>query len=275
MKLGIINDWSREGFAYAKRKGLSFLEFCVNYNYNVDDFVAKLPEIKKLSLEFGVSVGSIGRWGADRIKKDGTADEKEFKDNLKLIEACAFLGCPVFVCGCNYTNEKSFEENCNIAIKLFTQFTEYGEKNGVKIAVYNCDWCNFVFGQETWEVIMPKVPLLGIKYDTSHCIARGNDYIKESKYWGNRFYHVHIKGTMIIEGGLYDNPPAGLDQTNWGAFLNMLYTKNYDGGLSIEPHSGYWQGIKGQWGVDFTIKYISQYIMPENYNENSNSPYMP
>jgi sugar phosphate isomerase/epimerase len=113
MKLGIINDWNKEGFAYAKSKGLSFLEFCVNYNYNVDEFTAKLPEIKKLSQEYGVSVGSMGRWGIDRIKKDGTIDENEFRNNLKLIDACAFLGCPVFVCGCNYTSEKSFEEKEN------------------------------------------------------------------------------------------------------------------------------------------------------------------
>lgn len=275
MKLGIINDWSREGFEYAKSKGLSFVEFCVNYNYVVDEFMKNLPAIKELSLEFGVSIGSIGRWGADRIKKDGTIDENELKDNLKLIDACAFLDCPVFVCGCNYTQEKSYEENCEIAISLFTELTNYGEKKGVKIAVYNCDWCNFVNRPKEWEVIMPRVPLLGIKYDTSHCIGAGRDYLLESRDWGNKFYHVHIKGTLFIGGRQYDNPPAGLDQTNWGAFMNMLYTRHYNGGLSIEPHSEYWHGSMGNWGVDFTIKHISQFIMPEECDKPEKSPYMP
>ena len=44
--------------------------------------------------------------------------------------------------------------------------------------------------------------------------------------------------------------------------------------LSIEPHSAHWMGTRGQWGVEFTIKFITPYIMPEDYTYNG-SPYMP
>ena len=44
--------------------------------------------------------------------------------------------------------------------------------------------------------------------------------------------------------------------------------------LSIEPHSNFWHGKKGQWGVDFTIDYFSPMIMPEDYDYASD-PYMP
>ena len=47
-----------------------------------------------------------------------------------------------------------------------------------------------------------------------------------------------------------------------------------NGMLSIEPHSNHWMGTRGQWGVEFTIKFITPLIMPEDYTYNG-SPYMP
>ena len=44
--------------------------------------------------------------------------------------------------------------------------------------------------------------------------------------------------------------------------------------LSIEPHSHFWTGKKGQWAIDYTINYFRPMIMPENY-EYEDNPYMP
>ena len=57
-----------------------------------------------------------------------------------------------------------------------------------------------------------------------------------------------------------DDPPAGLDATNWPAILGLLYAQGYDGMLSIEPHSRTWEGDMGDWGVDYTIQYISNML---------------
>ena len=56
--------------------------------------------------------------------------------------------------------------------------------------------------------------------------------------------------------------------------MDILYTKNYNEGLSIEPHSHYWRDLKGQWGVDYTINFMRKFIMPANYTEESTT-YMP
>ena len=63
--------------------------------------------------------------------------------------------------------------------------------------------------------------------------------------------------TLNIDGVHVEDPPAGLDEVNWRAVLGLLYAKGYDGMLSIEPHSHTWQGDIGDWGVDYTIDYIS------------------
>ena len=115
---------------------------------------------------------------------------------------------------------------------------------------------------------------MGIKYDPSHSIGDGGNYLKEILEFGDRILHFHLKGTVEICGEHYDDAPAGLDSINWGAAMDILYTKDYNGMLSIEPHSHYWEGKKGQWGVDYTINFMRKFIMPADYTEESTT-YMP
>lgn len=274
MKLGIIEGWKEENFRYVKQKGLDAVEFCVNHNYDADEFLAEAPKIKEYSEKYSIPVGSMGRWGMKRIDDDGKIIEKSLHDDMAVISAASIIGCPVFNAGVNYTESKSFYENCLIAIDYLGKLIDFAKDKGVKIATYNCDWENFVVEPKVWSVVHSALPELGIKYDASHCLSRRGDYLKELRDWGDRVYHVHIKGVLYIDGKGYDDAPAGLDQINWGGLMDVLYTKNYDGMLSIEPHSGYWKGRKGQWGIDFTIKYIRPFVMPEDYPD-IEDPYMP
>jgi sugar phosphate isomerase/epimerase len=104
------------------------------------------------------------------------------------------------------------------------------------------------------------LPDLFIKYDTSHSVYDNGDYLLETKKWGHRFAHVHIKGSLIVGGERYDDPPAGMDQINWGAFISALYRAGYDGTLSIEPHSETWKGELGEKGVNYTIRYMKNLL---------------
>ena len=51
---------------------------------------------------------------------------------------------------------------------------------------------------------------------------------------------------MNVNGKHVDDPPAGMDGTNWGALISILHKHGYDGMLSIEPHSSTWQGELGE-----------------------------
>lgn len=274
MKLGMIEGWNEENFKYVSSVGLEAVEFCVNHQIDADAFLAGAENIKKLSEKYSVAVGSMGRWGMQRIDENGGIIEKALSDDKAVITAAGILGCPVYNVGVNYTESKSFLENCEIAIDYLSRLIDFARDKNVKIATYNCDWANFIYDEKAWRVIHGQLPELGIKYDASHCLGRRGDYMKELRDWGDRVYHVHLKGAVYIDGKHYDDAPAGLDQINWGALLDVLYTKNYDGMLSIEPHSGYWQGRKGRWGVEFSIRYIRPFIMPEDYPD-SEDPYLP
>ncbi|MBR3588048.1 MAG: sugar phosphate isomerase/epimerase, partial [Clostridia bacterium] len=209
-----------------------------------------------------------------RIDENGEIIPEALQADKNIITAAGIIGCPVFNCGVNYVESKSFYENCEIAINYFRTLIDFAKDKNVKIAAYNCNWENFVIEPKAWNYIMSALPELGIKYDISHCLSRDGDYLQEMLDWSSRFYHFHLKGRVKINGEDYDDAPAGLDMIQWPAVMDILYTTDYDGMLSIEPHSSFWSGKKGQWGIDYTINYFRPMVMPENYEYEEN-PYMP
>ncbi len=275
LNLGMINGWSEKDFQFLAKKGLHYVEFCVNYYEDAKLFASKVPEILEYCEKYDVKVGSVGRWGEQIQNQDGTLNEELFQNHLTVIEAAGKLGCPVYNCGVNYCDKKSYVENCAFAIDALRKLYDFGQKHGVRVGVYNCSWFNFVYEPKAWQVIIPAVPGLGIKYDISHARGRGSDYMVEIRDWAKYFQHVHLKGCLYIDGKHYDDAPMGLDQVNWGAFFTMLYTQNYRGMVSLEPHSGYWQGPLGEWGLDYSINYARQFIMPDKYDDEPVTIYAP
>jgi sugar phosphate isomerase/epimerase len=260
MKLGIIAAAKEENFKRAAEKGLEFIELCINAGTNHEEFFDKLPQIKGWMEKYNISVGSVGRWKAVILDENGTINEGELQLAYRLIEAASYLGCSNYVCGCNYADNLSYADNCTKAIELFSKLIDYGITKDVRISTYNCRKGTFVHSPEAWEVIHGQLKDLGIKYDPSHARYNGGNYLQETADWGDRFYHVHLKGSLIVNGLRVDDPPAGLDQTDWKTFLSILYAKNYQGGLSIEPHSPTWQGELGEKGLEYTIAYMRPLI---------------
>lgn len=259
MKLGIISyDFKPETFKKIKAMGLDFVEFCINTDTDnlYQEFFDQTDAINASLKGLGLFTGSVGRWGSDKICKDGSHNPAELVIDETLIKAAAKLGCPVYVTNCNYIEELSLYENYTAAITYFEKLIAIGKAHDVKIATNNCRWNNYVTSDPAWSVIHGQLKDLCIKFDPSHCIYAGGNYLSEMKKWGNRFAHVHIKGSLVIDGERFDDPPAGLDQTDWSAFMATLYGVGYDGTLSIEPHSSIWKDELGDRGVEYTIKLI-------------------
>lgn len=261
MTLGMIENWTQEGFQHIAELGLHAIEFCYNVGNDPEVLKGLVPDIKKWSETYDVKILSIGRWGTDKIAPDGSLIEEELKNTYTLLDVCAELGCPVFNTGVNYLEDKSFFDNCDYAVDFLSKAVEYGKSKGVKVATYNCDWNNFVREPKAWLAIMSRVRGLGIKYDPSHCINSGSGkYLQEINEWADRIYHFHIKGTINIDGDHVDDPPAGLDMMDWRQIMGLLYAHDYAGMLSIEPHSSTWKGDLGEWGIKVTIDYISKMV---------------
>ena len=261
MKLGIIAPPEEESFRMAQRKGLDFLEFCINKGHDTGEFFGDLEKLKSWKERYKVDIGSIGRWKVEPIDGVGRIDEEELRLSYGLIDAAEELGCPNYVCGCNYAEGLSYYENCTAAIAYLSKLLDYGRDKKVRISTYNCRKGNFIHNPVAWTLIHGHLRELGIKYDPAHSRYEGADYLKELADWGERVNHVHIKGSFILNGKRVDDPPAGMDQTNWPELMTILYMKNYTGGLSLEPHSDIWRGELEGKGVDFSIQYMRRLML--------------
>ena len=257
MKLGMISpSHDAAGIQRIKALGLDYAEFDVNAD---DISYLNRAEIRKALSETGVKLGAVGRWGRDRITADGSICAKEQKDEFDLIDMCAELGCPVYITGCNYVDGLSYYQNVSAAIAYFQSLIDYAAGR-VKLCVYNCSWNNYVNKPHEWDIINDHLKALGIKFDPSHTVNGGRDYLSEAALYGANFDHVQIKGTLNIDGRHIDDPPAGMDMINWGALLSILRKYNYQGMLSIEPHSATWQGELGEQGLKYTIDYFKKLL---------------
>ncbi|MCI8465649.1 MAG: sugar phosphate isomerase/epimerase [Lachnospiraceae bacterium] len=260
MKLGIIAPVAEESFRYAQTLGLDFVEFCINGPDHGELLHQYKEELPLWMEKYQVSVGSIGRWKSVIQLPDGSIDPKELEIARDLMEIAKELHCPHYICGCNYVASRSKFSNYISAVSFFEAVLE-DVPSGVDVSVYNCRKGNFVNNQEAWSLVLEHLPALGIKFDPSHSRYAGSDYLEELVDWGERIRHVHLKGSMIVNGQRIDDPPAGLDQTDWKSILNILRTKNYQGGLSIEPHSPVWSGEIGEKGVRYTVQYFKELMM--------------
>ncbi|HPE95927.1 MAG TPA: sugar phosphate isomerase/epimerase family protein [Bacillota bacterium] len=263
MKLGIITSHDAAGIERVRHYGLDYAEFDVNgddITYLTND--AAVASILEAMKKNDVAMSAVGRWGRNRLNADGSVNEKEFSQEKELIDLCITLGCPVYISGMNYVKDISYFSNISAAIAYFQALIEY-TAGKVKICTYNCDWNSYVNTPKAWELIHGHLPELGIKFDPSHTINGGRDYLREAVEWSSRFYHVHIKGTINVAGVHVDDPPAGLDMINWGAFLSILQHSKYDGVLSFEPHSETWQGELGEKGLEYSIRYIKKLTFAE------------
>ena len=239
--------------------GLKAVEFCYNVGLDAAELKKLVPDLKKWSEKYDVKVLSIGRWGAPKFDAEtGELIEEELNHNLTLLDVCAELGCPVFNTGVNYVESKTYSENLENAISFLKKLVDYGKERNVKIAVYNCDWANFVRTPAVWDVVLSAIPELGLKYDPSHCINSGSgDYLGEiAKYAPN---YTSTSRYAQLRRQAFDDPPAGLDMIQWRPIMGLLY-KRLQRMLSIEPHSRTWRGELGEWGVKVTIDYISKMV---------------
>ncbi len=259
MKLGMIRSYDAAGFDYAKNKNLEFIEICCNFDNETENFNNSAEFIKNEITRTGVTVQSVGRWNSEP-NKGGKINQPVFESLKKSIDTASYIGAPVFVCGVNYDDSISLYRNISFAVDYLGQMDEYAKSKNVQLAVYNCDWNNFLHRDELWKIVLGELSNVKIKYDCSHSYNRGQDYIAELDKWMDRVAHMHIKGSVNINGRHVDDPPAGLDSLKWSEIFGIIYAHKYEGGLSIEPHSGIWQGELGEKGIDFTIDFIKKYL---------------
>ena len=88
MKLGRIAWFEEKDFQSAKERGMAFIELDVNDR--AQEFLDNVDAIRDRSVKYQMPIGAVGRWGSDRICRDGIREE-ELELEYKLIDAAAKL----------------------------------------------------------------------------------------------------------------------------------------------------------------------------------------
>lgn len=263
MRIGRIqNDYSAAGFDVVKNNKLDFIEICCNNQEEAEKLIESVASIKEQIARTGIDVSCVGRWNHS-LNVGGKLDAEKMDCYFRQLDAAIELGAKTFVCGINYSDDVSLYKNYTAAIEFFGLLTEKAKNSGsgIKVAIHNCNWNNFVLTPREWDVVLGENPDLWLKYDASHAYNGHRDYLAELSDYGERIAHVHIKGTTHAGSRNVSDPPAGMDDLLWPSIFSILYARGYNGDLSIEPHSDIWRGELGDAGVEFTRKYISQFVL--------------
>ena len=260
MRLGRIqNNYTREGFELVKAQGLDFIEICCNSQADAEKLIAAKDSVKALIGETEIDVSCVGRWNHD-VQQEGRIVPERLENYISLLDTAIELGAKTFVCGINYNDRISLFKNYENAISFFRTLIRRADGR-IRIAVQNCNWNNFIVSPTHWEVVLGELQELMIKFDASHAYNRDEDYVQQLSDWGERVAHFHVKGTVHAGARRVDDPPAGMDDLNWGALFAILYARKYTGDLSIEPHSATWNGALGNAGVEYTVRFIRPFLL--------------
>lgn len=172
MRLGIINNTTDDAaFDYVKSKGLDFIEVCTNYDPDSERFIGMVDSIKANIARTGVKIGSVGRWNAEPIK-NGAVDPAVVSLVKRMIDAAHEVGSPVFVCGVNYDSSVTKLRNYELAVEYLKDLVAYAKQYDIKICIFNCSWNNYIYSPEQWDIILPEIPEVMIKFDISHAYNR-------------------------------------------------------------------------------------------------------
>lgn len=263
MRLGRIqNNYTEAGFTLVREQGLDFAEICCNSAADADALISAKESVIAASLKTGIPVSSVGRWNHD-LQKGGAIDAEKKAQYVTLLKTAAELGAKTFVCGVNYDDSISLYRNYENAISFLSELCDCANSTGtgIKVALQNCNWNNFLVSPKHWEVVLGELKGVYIKYDASHAYNRGEDYLGQLSDFCERVAHIHIKGTTHAGKRNVDDPPAGMDDILWRPLFSILYSRGYDGDLSIEPHSRAWSGERGAAGVAFTRDFIRKFML--------------
>jgi len=258
MRIGFIAHPTEEDFEFAALKAFPCVEFIFS-----DDLAAlqRASEIRTWRQKFEVEISHVALFGRDYLTEDAAERQRHFTDLRAVTDFAKAIGAPLVTTG-GGQGGRTPEERAQRALELFPPAVRHAEGLGLRFAFYNCHWANWVTGPDAWERLLPAMPTVGIKFDPSHPLHAGEDWVAQLAQWGSRVYHTHAKDTLFVDGKPFEDVPAGLGDIEWGKFFALLYHHGYQGDINIEPHSKTWDGERRFGGILLARQHLQQFVAP-------------
>ncbi len=260
MRLGFLTSGSVEDVQFACHRGFGCLEVVL---LGEGPLLKDWKDFKAACDDHDVPVSAVSLFGQCYIGRATAAVRK----SRKLLEAGAELACNLgartLVSGSGLLEGVPVEEQWQMVVDAMGPMVAGVQERGLKFAFYNCHWANVVTTPEAWARVLPFIPGAGIKFDPSHPVYDGRDWMGDMWKAGRRIMHCHAKDTLRIDGKLIPDPNPGLGAMNWGAFFGILYELELDVDICIEPHSRVYGGERRNAALLLSKRYLEQFLMPE------------
>jgi sugar phosphate isomerase/epimerase len=263
MKLGFLTDGKVEDVVFAAEEGFDCLELALFGDTPLfNDSLAFKSALQKRKM----ALSAVSLFGQNYFDaKHGKACKKRLE---KVIALTANLQCPILVIGTGTSVGDTLAERLthsvsdlvHEAVEELKPLILSAQKKGITVAFYNCGWENCIDRPEAWEIALPLLPGVGVKFDPSHPIQAGRDWKAELLAAGPHLKHVHAKDTLQVAGKFVSDPNPGLGDMRWEEFFGLLYHLGFDASVCIEPHSPLYTGAKRYDFLQFSGEYLSTFI---------------
>jgi sugar phosphate isomerase/epimerase len=255
MQLGFLTDGRVEDVAFAVAEGFDCLELALFGDTPLFQDASAFANALK---QHRIPVAAVSIFGQNYfdVEKGNAARERL----RRVIDLTATLESPLVVFGTGTAPGSSHREKAmNGAAAHAPQIAEARDR-GIMSAFYNCHWENWLDRPDAWEVTMPKMESVGIKFDPSHPFQAGRDWKSELVAAGPHLKHAHAKDVLEVGGKFLADPNPGLGSIRWEEFFGILYHVGYDGAVCIEPHSAIYTGPRRYEFLRLSKRYLRQFI---------------
>lgn len=272
MKLGfntaILEDCSfEEVIDFASEHGFACVELCA---WPKGDAVRKYAGVTHLHVDTydkdyvlaycrnkQVEISALAYY-PNLLTQDTQAGQVMLKHLYQLIDAAKDLGISMVTTFIGRDQQKSLEENLEIAVPLWHEILTYAKQQNINIAIENCP---MLFTKDEWpggqnlmttpaifRKLFEQLPFdnFGLNYDPSHFVWQQMDYIKPIYEFKDKLFHIHFKDIKVYHDKLddvgimaaplqYIQPKLpGLGDVNWAQYLSALCDVAYRGYAVIE-----------------------------------------
>ncbi|MCX7704711.1 MAG: sugar phosphate isomerase/epimerase [bacterium] len=238
---GQIRATKELGWKYIEARSIDGVQFTMIDDRKFDEIVEKLEQA-------GIKINCFGSGVANWSQKITEPPDKSYEEMKRAIPRMHRLGTKMIrIMSFAIPDEVLDEDWSKEAIKRVKTIVKMAEDGGVLCVHENCSG----WGSLSWEHTLRLLegvnsPALKLVYDTGnpifHLDVRGPKPYKRQDPW--EFYthvrdhvvYVHIKDGYVKEDGKSVCTFPGEGKGMVREILTDLFSRGYDGGISIEPH---------------------------------------
>ncbi|HEY3284042.1 MAG TPA: sugar phosphate isomerase/epimerase [Armatimonadota bacterium] len=257
MQLGFLTDGRVEDVVFANEQKFDCLELAL---FGDTPLFQDHDALKQALAERGVCLAAVSLFGLNYFTEDAAEADRLSGLLRRAIELAAALGSPVLVAGTGTPPGGTEAQQISAAIERFLPVVAEAQSRSLKFAFYNCHWENVIDRPPAWELALPQMPGVGIKFDPSHPTQAGRDWKVELLAAGSRLMHAHAKDVLKVGNEFVADPNPGLGDIRWESFFGLLTHLNYQGAVCIEPHSAQYTGERRYAYLELSRRYLRQFF---------------